>query len=156
MRWALLILGACLTLSTIGYTLDSWSTVVEPDARRRAFDQIAVGMTHGEVVDILGSKGQFRSFSGPGSIKPGSGPVVLTWRSEVRWEAADTTIDVQFENRIVTGVTRLPKEPPDDPAILWRSRLGLSVLALSGLALLFAGLRPRPKPGAAPSNAQSA
>lgn len=136
------ILGTGLVLTAVVLTLNSWDTVVDPDARRHAFDEIRPGMSRDRVESLVGSQCQFRSFS-VGSIRPGTGvpnPPDIT--QECRWEDAHETVDIEFRNSEVTKITRLPKNPPDTES-LWWGRLGLALLAIFGLVFLLEGLTTR-------------
>jgi hypothetical protein len=156
MRWVQVALGSGLILTACAITLDSWSTVVDLDARHRAYDRIGYGMTLQQVRAILGPSDSGRIL-GTGSVKPGSemgAPMIY----EYRWEDTYASIDVRFwgssvasDNDRVTEIVRQMKSPPDLVALRC-VRLSLLLLALSGLALLLAGLfRSRPVALAAPA-----
>jgi hypothetical protein len=145
MRWVQFILGVGLILTAVGITVGSWRVIVDVDTGRRA-DSIATGMTRQRVEAILEPSDSSR-FLGTGSVKPGGtgGAPIFT---ESRWEDAYWTVDVKFLGDTVTEVTRQAKVPADLASLRW-TRLNLVLLALSGLALLFAGLRSRTRQPAA-------
>lgn len=155
MRRVLMLVGAALVATAVGITLAAWNTVVDPGARQRTFDQIRVGMTDREVVALLG-EGQFRSFRGPGSFGPGQ-PVPASARTcfaETRWDDAHAIVDVEFQNGVVTRITRSPKGPPEYET-LQVSRDRLAHLALGGVCLLALGLCMSPTRPAVDATATS-
>jgi hypothetical protein len=146
------MLGNGLLLTALALTLNSWDTVIDPDARRRAFDQLQVGMSRERVESLLGSAGRFRSISGPGSVPVGYQGPPQFMTQECRWEDARETVDIQFRNDEVTKITRTPKDPPDVEN-LWWSRGGLALIAIFGLVFLLEGLTTRTVSASAPPSA---
>jgi len=128
-----------------------WDTVIDLDARQRAYDRIQPGMTLSEVERLMRWQGQpwpIPFHGDPDSPRdPKSG-----YELAYRWEDARTEVTVRFrkypeQTPFVSRVWREPKKTPDLNLLLfWR--VVIACFWLLSLTLLIRGLLTA-KPGAA-------
>lgn len=123
-----------------------WDTVIDLDARQRAYDRIRPGMTLAQVEWVMGGPGepQFVLTSGQPEHWPRGSP-----GSRYSWDDAYTAVTVRFSSTqtgdgCVQSISRGSKDRPE-LGWLWFRRVALLLLAAQGIRLVRRGLRT-PKP----------
>ncbi len=140
------ILNALVVLLIVGvFSGLWWDTVIDLDARQRAYDRIVPGMTLSQVEWLMRGRGetQFLKISGDPDYHS------RQWKLHgvpriYKWEDAYATIVVEFQapEPNPPRVVRLWRETRDPPKLdgVWRCRFGLSFFWLLGFSLLTRGL----------------